>query len=114
MKFTKVSYSKTYPLQQFSNEKPFVEIELQDGENPLEALKEAKKLLDEFHNLNISQEDEKQVTLIPKEKNNKETIKQRIDECRNRQELEEWNYFVSTKGNEDLKMYYDIKKALLR
>lgn len=42
MKVTKVTYSKVFPLGQYSNEKLSVEIDLEEGDEPTEAFNDAK------------------------------------------------------------------------
>lgn len=49
MKVTTVSYQRTYPLAQFSNEKIEVVVEVQDGDDVQEALARAKATADKFH-----------------------------------------------------------------
>jgi hypothetical protein len=49
MKVTTVSYQRTYPLAQFSNEKIEVVVEVQDGDDVQEALARAKTTADKFH-----------------------------------------------------------------
>lgn len=49
MPITTVNYQKTYNLGNYSSEKIGIEISLNEGQDPKEALHEAKKLADEFH-----------------------------------------------------------------
>lgn len=44
-----VNYQKTYNLGNYSSERIGIEISINEGQNPKEALQEAKKLADEFH-----------------------------------------------------------------
>jgi len=49
MSITSVTYSRKYPTGPFLNETIGVEITLEENQDPLEALAEAKKLTDAFH-----------------------------------------------------------------
>lgn len=115
MKFTKVTYSKLYPLQQFSNEKIGVELEIQEGESPLAALEEAKKLVEEFYQQNIKLEEQKQVTNIKEElpKSQKGVIEQILG-CKTEKELSEWEIYVNSKNGEPLKGIYEQRKMQLK
>jgi len=53
MKFTQVSYQKTFNLGSYQSERIGVEIELSEGESPKEALDTAKQLVEEYHKENI-------------------------------------------------------------
>jgi hypothetical protein len=49
MKFKVISYSKTFPIAQYINEKIGVEIELDDTDNPEEVFKRAKQTVEIFY-----------------------------------------------------------------
>lgn len=49
MKFTKVSYSKVFPLGAYTNERIGAEIELGEGEDPKQGLADMKAMVEEFH-----------------------------------------------------------------
>lgn len=49
MKIETIQYQKTFNLGNYSNEKIGVEIKVGDGEDPLDAFAEAKKLVEKSH-----------------------------------------------------------------
>jgi len=52
MRFTQVSYQKTFNLGSYQSERIGVELELSEGESPKEALDTAKQLVEEYHKEN--------------------------------------------------------------
>lgn len=49
MNISKVTYSKVFPLGAYTNERIGAEIDLQVGDDPKQALSDAKRLVEEFH-----------------------------------------------------------------
>ena len=49
MKITTVNYQKVFPLAQYVNEKIGVEIQVDEWDDPAEALQKAKKMVETFH-----------------------------------------------------------------
>lgn len=49
MRFDRISYSKIYPTSSFLNERIGIEIIVEEGGDPKEALRAAKQLADEFN-----------------------------------------------------------------
>lgn len=115
MKFTKIAYSRTFPMEQYANEKPFVEIELQEGESPLHALQEAKRFVEEFHELNIKEREAKNVKDISEElpKSHKGIIEQ-ILSCKTMPELREWEIYVNSKNGQPLKGIYEQREKQIK
>lgn len=114
MKFTKVTYSRLFPLQQFSNERIEVEIQVDDHESEITALELAKKTVMQFHEQSFKEEEEKQVVDISQKgsslKVSIENAKQRIDKETTLDGLNSWNWFVKGKGNEQLAAYLEQRK----
>ncbi len=52
MTITSINYTKTYNLGSYQSEKIGIEISINEGENAMQALDEAKKLAQEFHEKN--------------------------------------------------------------
>lgn len=108
MRFTKVGYSRTFPLEQFGNEKPFVEIELEKGESPMDALNECKKLVHEFHQQTLAELKSKQEVQVSKPAT-KVTVFDEIANCKTIEELKGWELFANSSKNEDVKLAYSNK-----
>lgn len=49
MKAFKISYSRGYPIGPYLQEKPGIEAELEEGEDPIKALQELKAMTERFH-----------------------------------------------------------------
>jgi len=114
MKFTKVTYSRLFPLQQFSNERIEVEIQVEEGESEVAALELAKKTVMQFHEQSVKEEEEKQVVDISQKGSsiqvNIENAKKSIDKETTLEGLNGWNLFVKGKGNEQLAAYLEQRK----
>jgi hypothetical protein len=112
MKFTKVTYSRLFPLQQFSNERIEVEIQLDDHESEVAAFELAKKTVMQFHEQSVEEEEEKRVVDIKSEKSISayESIVKKIDAETTIEGLNSWDIFVSAKGKENLKSYLEERK----
>lgn len=106
MKFTKVTYSKLFPLQQFSNERIEVEIQIDDHESEMAALELAKKTVLRFHEQSVKQDEERQVVKIEKTSVNGSAIDE-IVSCKTIKELKEWEVYVNGKGKQGLKKIYE-------
>lgn len=109
MRFTKIAYSRTFPLEQFGNHKPFVEIELSENESPLFALNEAKKLVDEFHQQIVSELEARNTVQVTKPQVNKLTVFDEIAKCNTLEELKGWELFANSSKSEDVKLAYSNK-----
>ena len=94
-------------MEQYANEKPFVEMELQEGEDALFALQEAKRLVEEFHALNVRQEEEKRVIKVDKPISS--SMEYNISICKTIEQLKEWEIMANSKGREALKAAYEEK-----
>lgn len=114
MKFTKVTYSRLFPLQQFSNERIEVEIQVDDHESEITALELAKKTVMQFHEQSVKQEEQTQVIDIQLSGGNTnlafENGKKAIDKETTLEGLNGWNLFVKGKGNEQLAAYLEERK----
>lgn len=55
MKITTVNYQKVFPLGQYINERIGVEIQVDPDESEVEALREAKRIVEQFHKDNNPQ-----------------------------------------------------------
>jgi hypothetical protein len=114
MKFTKVTYSRLFPLQQFSNERIEVEIQLDDHESEVAAFELAKKTVMQFHEQSVKQEEESKVVDISQKdfaiRLSVETVKQRIGNETTLDGLNSWNWLVKGKGYESLKPYLEERK----
>ena len=113
MKFTKVTYSRLFPLQQFSNERIEVEIQLDDHESEVAAFELAKKTVMQLHEQSVKEEEGKQVIDIQIGGNANlafENGKKAIDKETTLEGLNGWNLFVKGKGNEQLAAYLEQRK----
>lgn len=110
MKFLKVGYSRTFPLEQFGNEKPFVEIEIGEGESPMDALNEAKKLVHEFHQQTLAEMEARATVQIQSSKHvTKVTVFDEIANCKTVEELKGWELFAKSSKNIDVRLAYENK-----
>jgi len=112
-----VNYTRTFNLGNYSSEKIGVEIAINEGENAKQALEEAKKLVEEFHEENVTKL--KELGFYPYEEEPVEVIKTQskqtlaektksfIDLCKNEEELKAWE--LMAKSNTELKEYYNEK-----
>ena len=109
MRFTKVGYSRTFPLEQFGNEKPFVEIELEEGESPMYALNECKKLVHEFHQQTLAELEAKSTLQVRKTVDDDTDAIKQMNDCNDLKTLIQWNVFVSNSKNPLVKSAYQNK-----
>tara|TARA_R110000868_G_C10931850_1_gene766438 strand:+ start:940 stop:1338 length:399 start_codon:yes stop_codon:yes gene_type:complete len=85
MTITTVSYTKTYNLGSYQSEKIGIELSINEGDNAMEALDEAKKLAQEFHEKNNPEPPQSTVVSVPFEeiaaiqplKEDKRTVKEK-------------------------------------
>jgi hypothetical protein len=113
MKFTKITYSRLFPLQQFSNERIEVEIQVDDHESEITALELAKKTVMQFHEQSVKEEEESKVVDIQIGNNTTLAIqnaRKAIEKETTLEGLNSWNVFVSGKGYESLKPYLEERK----
>jgi hypothetical protein len=115
MKYIKAGYNRKFPMEQFGNENPYVEIEIEDGDDPLAVLQEAKNLLYKFHEQSVKQDEAKNVKDISQElpKSQKGVIEQILG-CKTEKELSEWDIYVNSKSGEPLKGIYEQRKMQLK
>ena len=109
MKYLKVGYSRTFPLEQFGNEKPFIEIEVEEGENPLEVFAKAKELVHQFHEQTLAEMKAKSEVQVGKVQVNKLTVFEEIDKCTSIKELKQWELFAFTTKTPNVEEYYKNK-----
>ena len=110
MKFLKVGYARTFPLEQFGNHKPFVEVEIEIGDNPMEVLKSCKTFIEQFHQETIAEMEAKATVQIQKSKPvTKVTVFDEIANCKTLDELKGWELFSNSSKNEDVKLAYQKK-----
>jgi len=119
MKFTKVTYSKLFPLQQFSNERIEVEIQIDDHESEMAALELAKKTVLRFHEQSVKQEEEKQVVDISggiKTTRGSfiESIRKDIDKETTLEGLKTFGVLVYNTKNQELISYLEQRKKQFR
>ena len=115
MKFTKVTYSKLFPLQQFSNERIEVEIQIDDHESEMAALELAKKTVLRFHEQSVKQDESKNVKDISDDlpKSQKNVIEQILN-CKTMPELREWEIYVNSKNGQSLKGIYEQREKQIK
>ena len=109
MKYLKVGYSRTFPLEQFGNEKPFIEIEVEDGENPLEVFAKAKELVHQFHEQTLAEMKAKSEVQVSKPQPNKLTAIDEINNCETMDKLEEWTLFARASKDPKVMEAYQTK-----
>lgn len=105
MKFLKVGYSRTFPLEQFGNHKPFVEVEIEIGDNPMEVLKSCKTFIEQFHQQTLSEIEAKSTVQVSKPVT-KVTVFDEIANCKTLDELKGWELFANSSKNVDVKLAY--------
>lgn len=111
MPITTVTYQKTYPIGPFLNEKIGIEISLGENQDAKEALSEAKKLADQFHQeanphlYNGSQQPEPEVLPTVQVERKQSQLENDIRSCTEIKVLEAYKLLVSNKP--DLKKAYD-------
>jgi len=121
MRISKVYYQKNFRTGDFLYENIGVGIEINDQEDPKEALDEAKKLCQEYHNEHIQQELEHQSqqpepTILPSiqvEKDYKDmSFEEQIESCDDLKVLE--SYKLLANRTEHLQTVYDRKHWQLK
>lgn len=120
MKIEKISYQKLFPLGAFINEKIGVEMQLDEGDNPLQVLNEAKKLVEKYHidtNPQMYIDDAPQIsTSLPIEEVQPLTkvasLIQQINSCEEMKVLESYKFIV--KNDTALQKAYDKKLKQLQ
>jgi hypothetical protein len=118
MRISTVSYTKVYPLGQYTNEKICVELVVEKGDNAKQALQEAKSLADEFHRENLKNipeigfEEPAEIIQTQSPKSLAEKTKEFINDCTTVEELKAWEFMAKTKV--ELKEYYDNKLLQLK
>ena len=117
MKFTKVTYSRLFPLQQFSNERIEVEIQIDDHESEMAALELAKKTVLRFHEQSVKQDEERQVIDVKSESFSVPDLTrfmESVDKETTIEGLNSWDLFVSWKGKKAFKEYLEKRKKQLQ
>lgn len=110
MKFLKVGYSRTFPLEQFGNHKPFVEVEVEIGDNPMEVLKSCQTFIQQFHEQALAEMEASKTTQIQTSKPvTKVTVFDEIANCKTIDELKGWELFAKSSKNVDVKLAYENK-----
>ena len=110
MRFLKVGYSRTFPLEQFGNHKPFVEVEIEIGDNPMEVLESCKTFIEQFHKKTIAELEAKSTVQIQTSKPvTKVTVFDEIANCKTIDELKGWELFANSSKSEDVKLAYSNK-----
>ena len=104
MNISKVTYSKVFPLGAYTNERIGAEVDLQVGDDPKQALADAKKLVEEFHREanpylfsvpdNFIEGEQKADDIPPQPK----SIPELINECKTVKELKSYRMIVYTKA----------------
>lgn len=72
MQIEKINYQRTFNLGNYSSERLGVDININTGENAMQALDEARKLVEEWHTKNhpeLYQDKTPDVSIIPKNRN---------------------------------------------
>jgi len=115
MKFTKVTYSRLFPLQQFSNERIEVELQVEEGESVIAAFDLAKETIMQFHEKSVKQEEEKLVVDISggvktTRGSFTESIKKDIDKQTTLEGLNTFNLLVNNTKNQELISYLEQRK----
>lgn len=105
MNISKVTYSKVFPLGAYTNERIGAEVDLQVGDDPKQALADAKKLVEEFHREanpylfsvpdNFIQGEETMQDAPPQPK----SISELIAECKTIKDLKSYRMIVYTKDS---------------
>jgi len=115
MKYIKAGYNRKFPMEQFGNENPYVEIEIEDGDDPLAVLQEAKNLLYKFHEQSVKQDEEKQVVDISggiktTRGSFTQSIKKDIDKETTLEGLNTFDVLVNGTKNPELISYLEQRK----
>ncbi len=120
MKIEKISYQKLFPLGAFINEKIGVEMQLDEGDNPVQVLNEAKKLVEKYHidtNPQMYIDDVPQISTTTTIDQVQPLTKvasliQQINSCEEIKVLESYKLIVKT--DPDLQRAYDKKLKQLQ
>ena len=115
MQITQISYQKTFNLGNYSSERIGAEITLNAGEDAMQAINEARKLVMENFTANNLQPEilpEPEIPIIPKQKQmpietTVDFIKRDINSCTELKVLE--SYRLIAAGKPELKEAYDNK-----
>jgi len=113
MKIDRINYQKVFPLGMYINERIGVEIQLDKGDNPEEALLKAKEMVEAFHKENNKWlYMEVNMDAIPIEKPKPEEIRiglfaEDINSCKDMETLK--GYRLLVKGKPELQQAYDNK-----
>jgi hypothetical protein len=115
MKFTKVTYSRLFPLHQYSNERIEVEIQVDDHESEVAALELAKKTVMQFHEQLVKEEEESKVLDISggikvTKGSFIESIKRDIDKETTLEDLNTFDVLVNGTKNQELISYLEQRK----
>ena len=114
MHISKVSYTKTFNLGNYSSEKIGVELELHQGESADKALDIAKELVEEYHlkngNVAVNAEIEEEKRLSPEEEI--ELTVKSINDCKTEGELR--SFYMISQNDPVLKSAYDLKALILK
>jgi hypothetical protein len=118
MKPTLISYQKTFPLAPYVNEKISIEMQLDEGDDPIVVLNEAKKLVEKYHrdtNPQLYQEVKVELDAfkvfeppIRKEQPKKDRLsqlKEDISTCKELKVLE--SYRLIAQSNPEIKSVYE-------
>lgn len=121
MRIERVSYQKVFPLGMYINEKIGVELILNEGEDAMEALAEARKVTHDFFDKNnpepfvsgvktILEEPTGDVVIVPKlssKEKQRLSLINSINSCDKISDLE--SYKLISKSNPELQTIYDNK-----
>ena len=112
MKVDRINYQKVFPLGMYINERIGVEIQLDKGDNPEEALLKAKEMVEAFHKENNKGLYMEGTPEIPIEKPKPEEIRiglfaEDINSCKDMETLK--GYRLLVKGKPELQQAYDNK-----
>ena len=110
-----ITYRKTFNLGNFTSESIGVEMELNEGDNPVEALDACSQLVNEYHQKTIADLEEYRGVItktIPDVQDIKieKTIIQEMEECSTYAEIQSFRFTV--KGEEE-KVIYERKLSEL-
>ena len=122
MQFTVISFEKLFPTGAYMNEKIRVEVSLNLGDNPMDAIDAARKLVDENFEKNNPHLVTPDISIIPKSSkemmasyddsvpthyNKQPTLEEQINSCSEIKTLESYKFIV--KGKPELETIYNQK-----
>lgn len=112
MRFTKVCYSQLFALGSYLNERIGVEVEINEGDDPMLALEAAKQLSVEFNKVSNPVPTTEEIIQLQQEKEEKvekERLFEMLKDCKTRDELRQYQLLAMQMGLKDeYETFYEI------